>query len=52
LAGLHVGIYNSTDNIARNWQSESKFSPNMDESKRSLLLAGWHKAVRKVTSHD
>jgi glycerol kinase len=52
LAGLHVGIYNSTDNIARNWQSESKFSPNMNESKRSLLLAGWHKAVRKVTSHD
>ncbi|MFT5811397.1 MAG: glycerol kinase, partial [Rubritalea sp.] len=52
LAGLHIGIYDSLDDIAKNWQSDSLFKPNMEESKRSLLLAGWHKAVRKVTSHD
>jgi glycerol kinase len=52
LAGLHIGIFDSTDTIAKNWQSESKFKPDMGESKRSLLLSGWHKAVRNVTSHD
>jgi glycerol kinase len=52
LAGLHVGIFDSTDNIAKNWQSESKFMGEMDETKRNRLLAGWHKAVRKVTSDD
>lgn len=52
LAGLQVGIFDSINAIAKNWQSESKFQSDMDESKRSLLLAGWHKAVRKVTSHD
>jgi glycerol kinase len=52
LAGLHIGIFDSTDTIAKNWQSESKFKPDMGESKRSLLLTGWHKAVRNVTSHD
>jgi glycerol kinase len=52
LAGLQVGIFDSINTIAKNWQSESKFKADMDESKRSLLLANWHKAVRKVTSHD
>jgi glycerol kinase len=52
LAGLHVGIFDSTDNIAKNWQSESKFMGQMDETKRNQLLSGWHKAVRKVTLED
>ena len=52
LAGLHVGIFDSTDNIAKKWQSESKFMSEMNETNRNRLLAGWHKAVRKVTSDD
>lgn len=52
LAGLQVGIFDSTDNIAKNWRSESKFMGQMDETKRNQLLSGWHKAVRKVTLED
>ena len=52
LAGMHVGIYDSIDSIAQNWQSESKFSAKMDDSTRRQLLAGWHKAVGKVITHN
>lgn len=48
LAGLQIGIYDSIESIAKTWQSEKLFEPEMDSTSRDKLLANWHLAVQKV----
>ncbi len=48
LAGLQIGLFDSIDDIARRWQAEREFNPQMDEHNRNLLLADWHEVVIKV----
>lgn len=48
LAGLQVGLFESTDEIAKKWQADREFSPQMGNEQRQLLLADWHEAVIKV----
>ena len=48
LAGLHVGFFPAPDRFARLWQSERRFTPQMDAATRERKLAGWASAVRKV----
>jgi glycerol kinase len=48
LAGLTVGMFTSTDDIARRWQRERRFEPAMPEEQRARLYAGWKDAVRRV----
>ena len=48
LAGLQVGLFESTDAIAQNWQSDSEYEANMEDHERNRLLADWHEAVIKV----
>ena len=45
LAGLAVGYWASKEDVLENWQIDQTFKPQMDEEKRSELLAGWTKAV-------
>lgn len=45
LAGLAVGIWKDLDEIKTLWKCDTVFLPDMEEEKRSTLLAGWHKAV-------
>jgi glycerol kinase len=45
LAGLAVGYWESTDEIARNWQRDKTFSPSMSDKERTALYNGWVKAV-------
>lgn len=45
LAGLAVGFWQDEAEIAAGWQEARRFSPNMDETRRQRLLAGWHRAV-------
>ena len=47
-AGLATGYWSSTDDILENWQIDREFEPDMEDSKRSELLAGWKKAVNCV----
>ena len=47
-AGLATGYWSSTDNILENWQIDREFEPDMNDDKRSELLAGWKKAVNCV----
>ena len=47
LAGLAVGFYKKTD-IAKNWQIDRKFKPEMKEPQRKALYDGWKTAVRKT----
>lgn len=48
LAGLHVGIYQSLDDISKLWQASASFKPNMSTAERETLYAGWQQSVRRV----
>ena len=48
MAGLQIGVYKSLSDISRNWALEKKFSPNMKNKKRNLLLKGWSKAISRT----
>jgi glycerol kinase len=48
LAGLAVGFWKDTAEIARQWQLERRFDPQMSEGRRQALYSGWKKAVERV----
>jgi glycerol kinase len=48
LAGLHVGIYRSLDDIQTLWQHQREFAPQLAESEQDALYQGWLTAVRRV----
>lgn len=50
LAGLQVGVYQSTDDLAANWQLQNTFSPDMQETRRNALTVQWTKAVQRTRS--
>ncbi|MGE0121016.1 MAG: glycerol kinase GlpK [Dongiaceae bacterium] len=50
LAGLQVGVFTSTDDIARRWQRDRLFEPRMGADQREALYAGWQAAVARVRS--
>lgn len=45
LAGLAVGVWTSTDEIAAHWQLERRFEPALANTERECQLAQWHHAV-------
>ena len=46
LAGLAVGVWDSTDEIQNNRQVEKVFEPQMEIGRRNELYNGWKKAVK------
>lgn len=46
LAGLAVGFWKSTDEIAAYWKLDRQFTPAMDAEERDGLYGGWKKAVK------
>lgn len=48
LAGLAVGYYRDTDEIAENAGIERVFHPEMDSDRREMLCRGWKEAVQRV----
>ncbi len=48
LAGLAVGFWSSTDEIAGQWALEREFAPTMSESTRERLYSGWLRAVERA----
>ena len=46
LAGLAVGYWQSTGDVARNWAVDSTFRPNIPAEQRAKRLRGRKKAVR------
>ena len=48
LAGLTTGLYSSTEDIARRWQRDRRFEPDMEEARRQSLYAGWRNAIARV----
>lgn len=45
LAGLAVGLYSNTNEIAKLWQIEREFNPQMADIDRVKALSGWDKAL-------
>jgi glycerol kinase len=48
LAGLAVGFWSDTDELARSWQEERCFSPQADKGWKESLLEQWNQALNKT----
>ena len=48
LAGLAIGFWSGTDEIASQWQLERRFEPQTSVDARAAKLARWHKAVARA----
>ncbi|MBQ7463236.1 MAG: glycerol kinase GlpK [Lachnospiraceae bacterium] len=46
LAGLSTGFFKDRDEIKNTMSESSEFIPDMDETERRKLLAGWNRAVK------
>lgn len=51
LAGLQVGLYESLEDIAKQWRCERHCQPVMAEAQAVSLYQGWCTAVERVRSH-
>jgi glycerol kinase len=47
LAGLAEGVWGSTDDIAKRWALERRFSPSVDVAARDASHAQWLRAVER-----
>ena len=52
LAGLAVGVFKDTEAIARQWQSERIFTPQMSTGERETRLSGWRRALSRAMSWE
>ena len=48
LAGLGAGIFKSTQDIAKHWALDRRFTPHMKKPERDRLYNGWRQAVTRV----
>jgi glycerol kinase len=48
LAGLAVGVWGSTEDIAAAWRLASRYEPKLDEQEAERLLAQWRRAVKRA----
>ncbi|MBI5769461.1 MAG: glycerol kinase GlpK [Verrucomicrobia bacterium] len=48
LAGLAVGYWKDTKEIAAQWQADRRFTPTMKPAQKKKLLAGWTKALARA----
>ena len=47
LAGLAVGVWNSTDDLVHTWKLDNRFEPKMAADQSAALYKGWQKAVKR-----
>ncbi|MBQ2769894.1 MAG: glycerol kinase GlpK [Clostridia bacterium] len=47
LAGLAVGVYQSTEDLSAQWQLSRAFAPEMEEARRTEQLRAWGRAVER-----
>ncbi len=50
LAGLGVGLYAGTDELARQWQAARRFEPRMPRAQATERMAQWERAVRQTVA--
>ncbi|MBM7504096.1 glycerol kinase GlpK [Agromyces aurantiacus] len=47
-AGLAVGFWADLEDLAKNWQEDRRWEPQMDAAEQGRLLRNWKKAVTKT----
>ena len=47
LAGLAVGLWRDTAELASHWQEQRRWEPSMSGAERERLLRRWQQAVRR-----
>ena len=47
-AGLHVGFWDSIDELKANWSEDKRWEPKMDQDTRDRLFGEWNKAVERT----
>jgi glycerol kinase len=47
LAGLGVGVWDSTDDLRETWQLDQRFEPSADRTAADAAYARWQEAVRR-----
>ena len=47
LAGLAVGYFESTEEIAQGWYASESYNPKLAEEKKEKLYSGWKKSVKR-----
>lgn len=52
LAGLHLGIFSSLEEVSSSWALHKRCDPQLPAADRQTMLAGWQKAVRRSRSGD
>ena len=50
LAGLAVGFWRDTDELAHHWASDARFTPSMDPARTQALYDDWKRAVQRAKS--
>lgn len=48
LAGLATGYWSDAGQIAKQWQVQQRFEPNLSSDERAHQLARWHRAVARA----
>ncbi|MGG6293395.1 glycerol kinase GlpK [Leptolyngbya sp. AN02str] len=48
LAGLAIGYWHSTDEIAQQWQCDRRFEPTMSADQRASLRSAWQGAIAQA----
>ena len=48
LAGLGVGVWSGTDDVAGRWRSDKTFEPTLSADRREEQYAGWQRAVERT----
>jgi glycerol kinase len=46
-AGLAVGYWQDTDDLASNWGVTRTWTPTMTRDRRTSLIDSWHKAIAR-----
>jgi len=47
LAGIGVGFWRDTQDVAQQWHEDRRFHPTIGEAERTKLMAGWSRAVER-----
>jgi glycerol kinase len=47
LAGLATGVWDSPEIVASQWSVDRTFEPQISVDQREVMIAGWHKAVKR-----
>lgn len=48
LAGLHLGIYSTLEDINKLWRADAKVHPQMQATEREALYAGWKLMIKAL----